>query len=142
MTSHHHQGHQQMSPHGQQQDSGKPATLWVGDIEKWMDENYLAQLFGKTGIVVSTKIIRDRQTNIPVGYGFVQFNNHETAKKVLELYGNATNPATGRTFRLNWGVRNGGGGVGGGSQPGGGPRGGPRGGPNVDSGSSVNISIF
>ena len=86
-------------------DPSKPTTLWVGDIEKWMDENYLAQLFGKAGLVLQAKIIRDRQTNIPVGYGFVQFSNHDTAKKVLELYGNATNPATGRKFRLNWGVR-------------------------------------
>lgn len=87
-------------------DPSRPTTLWVGDIEKWMDENYLAQLFGKTGLVLQAKIIRDRQTNIPVGYGFVQFSDHETAKKVLELYGNATNPGTGRKFRLNWGVRN------------------------------------
>lgn len=108
----HHQVNQQYSQqsndsHSQSEDPNRPTTLWVGDIEKWMDENYLAQLFGKTGIVVSTKIIRDKQTNIPVGYGFVQFSTHETAKKVLELYGNATNPATGRTFRLNWGVKNG-----------------------------------
>lgn len=128
MNPHHHQQHQQS-------DSSKPATLWVGDIEKWMDENYLAQLFGKTGLVVSTKIIRDRQTNIPVGYGFVEFNNHETAKKVLELYGNSTNPATGRTFRLNWGVRNGAGSTPGDRQ--GSHRGGRGGYQDQESGSSV-----
>ena len=90
----------------QKDGSSKPITLWVGDIEKWMDGNYLAQLFGEAGHVLQAKIIRDRQTNIPVGYGFVQFSNYDTAKKVVERYGNATNPATGRKYRLMiWEIR-------------------------------------
>lgn len=80
-------------------------TLWVGDIENWMDENSLKQLFEKSAKVLSVKIIRDRVTNLPLGYGFVEFETHELAAKVLDQLKNATSPLTNRRFRLNWGVR-------------------------------------
>lgn len=79
-------------------------TIWVGDIESWMDEKYLAELFGKSGTVVKVKIIRDKLTNIPIGYGFVEFDSHEVAAKVLELFNGSTHPGTNKPFRLNWGV--------------------------------------
>ena len=31
-------------------------TLWIGDIESWMDENYVANLF--TGVIYFTLIYR------------------------------------------------------------------------------------
>jgi RNA recognition motif-containing protein len=79
-------------------------TLWVGDIEAWMDEQYLTNLFGKSGRVIKVKIIRDKATNLPIGYGFVEFDSHEVAAKVLELFNGSTHPGTNRPFRLNWGV--------------------------------------
>ena len=42
-------------------------TIWIGDIEAWMDENYLNSLFASTGAVVGSKIIRDRNTGLPAG---------------------------------------------------------------------------
>lgn len=38
-------------------------TLWVGDIETWMDENYIVKLFQTTADVSTVKIIRDKSTN-------------------------------------------------------------------------------
>lgn len=70
-------------------------TLWVGDIENWMNEEYLTRLFSKTGAtVVSVKIIKDKATGLPLGYGFVEFNSHEMAAKVLQLLNQSLNPAT------------------------------------------------
>jgi RNA recognition motif-containing protein len=79
-------------------------TIWVGDIEAWMDEKYLAELFGKSGTVVTVKIIRDKITHLPLGYGFVEFDSHQVAAKVLDLFNGSTHPGTNKPFRLNWGV--------------------------------------
>lgn len=69
-------------------------TLWVGDIENWMDENYVANLFSKMGSVLNAKIIRDKSSGAPMGYGFVEFANHEIAARVLQLFNGSTNPGT------------------------------------------------
>lgn len=79
-------------------------TLWVGDVQTWMDESYLRSLFSKTGHIQSVKIMRDKATNQPVGYGFVEFSSHEVAAKVLQLFTGSINPATNKPFKLNWGV--------------------------------------
>jgi RNA recognition motif-containing protein len=57
-------------------------TLWIGDIESWMDENYIMELFQGIAQITSVKLIRDKIKGTPVGYGFVEFPNHEVAKKV------------------------------------------------------------
>lgn len=59
-------------------------TIWVGDIEGWMDENYVSNVFSKIGPVVGVKLIRDKQTGAPMGYGFVEFASHEIAARVLQ----------------------------------------------------------
>ncbi len=77
-------------------------TLWVGDVEQWMDETYLMNAFAHIANVLSVKVIRDKVTMIPSGYGFVEFATHIDALKVLENYNNTTIPSAGRSFRLNW----------------------------------------
>lgn len=42
-------------------------TLWVGDIEQWMDETYIMSCFSHVGEVVSVKLIRDKTTMVPSG---------------------------------------------------------------------------
>ncbi|KAE8728683.1 Polyadenylate-binding protein RBP45A [Hibiscus syriacus] len=47
--------------------SGQPAsadevrTLWIGDLQYYMDENYLLSCFAQTGEVASVKVIRNKQ---------------------------------------------------------------------------------
>ncbi|XP_050246957.1 polyadenylate-binding protein RBP45C-like [Quercus robur] len=48
-------------------------SLWIGDLLPWMEENYLLSCFAHTGEVVSAKVIRNKQTQISDGYGFVEF---------------------------------------------------------------------
>ena len=86
------------------EDHGQVRTIWVGDIESWMDEKYLVDIFGKSGRVVKVKIKRDKFTNVPLGYAFVEFETHEEAAKVLQLFSGSTHPRTNKPFRLNWGV--------------------------------------
>lgn len=77
-------------------------TLWVGDIDRWMDENYIVALFGSAAEVANVKIIRDKMTGLPAGYGFVEFKSHEGAARVLNDFNNVPIPGVGRSFRLNW----------------------------------------
>jgi len=79
-----------------------PRTLWVGDIDQYMDENYLASIFRHIDELTSVKLIRDKQTGLPAGYGFVEFASYETAKNVLESHNGQPIVGTGRFYRLNW----------------------------------------
>ena len=83
-------------------------TLHIGDLDLWMDENYIASLFRKTGGVVNVKIIKSKITGQPQGYGFVEFTSHEMAEKVLITLNGSIIPGTGKTFKLNWGIYGGG----------------------------------
>ncbi|KAJ1298577.1 hypothetical protein BS78_01G464100 [Paspalum vaginatum] len=77
-------------------------TLWIGDLQYWTDENYLYSCFAHTGEVQSVKIIRNKVTSLPEGYGFIEFISHEAAEKVLQTYNGTQMPGTEHTFRLNW----------------------------------------
>lgn len=59
-------------------------SLWMGEIEPWMEESSISSLYAHMASVISVKLIKDKMTGLPSGYGFVEFENHETAKRVLE----------------------------------------------------------
>ncbi|KAG8082211.1 hypothetical protein GUJ93_ZPchr0014g46817 [Zizania palustris] len=77
-------------------------TIWVGDLQYWMDENYLHSCFGPSGEVVTIKVIRNRQTGQSEGYGFVEFYSHGSAEKALQNFTGHMMPNTDRVFKLNW----------------------------------------
>jgi len=52
--------------------------------------------------VVSIKIIRNKLTGQPEGYGFVEFVSHAAAERILQTYNGTQMPGTEQTFRLNW----------------------------------------
>ncbi|KAJ0793116.1 putative RNA recognition motif domain, nucleotide-binding alpha-beta plait domain superfamily [Helianthus annuus] len=52
--------------------------------------------------VLSIKVIRNKATGLPEGYGFVEFASHATAETVLQTYNGTQVPGTELTFRLNW----------------------------------------
>ncbi|KAH7424487.1 hypothetical protein KP509_11G011000 [Ceratopteris richardii] len=80
-----------------QQISGPPSqpsldevkSLWVSDLQFWMDESYLYNCFVHTSEVVSAKVIRNKITSASEGYGFVEFNG-------------TLMPQTEQNFRINW----------------------------------------
>ncbi|KAE9620462.1 hypothetical protein Lal_00019866 [Lupinus albus] len=77
-------------------------TLWIGDLQYWIDESYLSHCFSHTGEVVSIKIIRNKITSQPEGYGFIEFITHAAAERVLVTYNGTQMPGTELNFRLNW----------------------------------------
>ncbi|TYJ26682.1 hypothetical protein E1A91_A07G137300v1 [Gossypium mustelinum] len=77
-------------------------TLWIGDLQFWVDESYLNSCFAHTGELVSIKIIRNKITGQPEGYGFVEFVSHQAAERILQTYNGTPMPGTDQMFRLNW----------------------------------------
>ncbi|MBA0624111.1 hypothetical protein Godav_009511 [Gossypium davidsonii] len=97
--------HLHLNGHAQQGSgggSGENKTVWVGDLYHLMDENYLHSCFASTGEIASIKVIRNKQTGLSEGYGFVEFFSHATAEKVLQSYSSILMPNTDQPFRLNW----------------------------------------
>ncbi|XP_041028300.1 polyadenylate-binding protein RBP45-like isoform X1 [Juglans microcarpa x Juglans regia] len=77
-------------------------TLWIGDLQYWMDENYLFTCFAQSGEVISVKVIRNKLTAQSEGYGFVEFSSRAGAERVLQTYNGTIMPNGGQNFRLNW----------------------------------------
>ncbi|XP_076942127.1 polyadenylate-binding protein RBP47-like [Bidens hawaiensis] len=104
------QQQQQQQPQQQQQHKGTQIqntsednkTIWIGDLQHWMDETYIQSCFAQTGEVASIKLIRNKQTGQSERYGFIEFQSHEAAEKVLQSYNGSMMPNTDQVFRLNW----------------------------------------
>eukprot|EP01095_Lingulamoeba_sp_RSL-Kostka_P015581 TRINITY_DN721_c2_g1_i2.p1 TRINITY_DN721_c2_g1~~TRINITY_DN721_c2_g1_i2.p1 ORF type:complete len:387 (+),score=140.06 TRINITY_DN721_c2_g1_i2:125-1285(+) len=78
-------------------------TLWIGDIDSWMDESYVESLFFAVGNIQQVKIIRDRFSGVGAGYGFVEFIDNYSAQNALEMLNGKPLPnGFGKTYRLNW----------------------------------------
>ncbi|KAK9692363.1 hypothetical protein RND81_09G259200 [Saponaria officinalis] len=88
--------------HHQPQTLEEVRTLWIGDLQIWVDEAYLHSCFLHTGEVLSVKVIRNKITGHPEGYGFVEFVSHAAAERVLQAYNGTPMPGTEQPFRLNW----------------------------------------
>ncbi|XP_058991866.1 tRNA selenocysteine 1-associated protein 1 isoform X3 [Mustela lutreola] len=85
--------------------AGMAASLWMGDLEPYMDENFISRAFATMGeTVMSVKIIRNRLTGIPAGYCFVEFADLATAEKCLhKINGKPLPGATpAKRFKLNY----------------------------------------
>ncbi|KAI8871124.1 hypothetical protein GQ42DRAFT_103870, partial [Ramicandelaber brevisporus] len=88
----------------QQDPSRIASSLWQGNIEDWMTESYIQQIWQALGFVVTVKIIRERpqQQSLHPGYCFVEFGSHQLASMVLATYNGQPIPGTNKVFRLNW----------------------------------------
>jgi RNA recognition motif-containing protein len=89
-------------------------NIYVGNMSFDTGEEDLRQMFGEYGEVTSVRIITDRETGRPRGFGFVEMANDEDAKKAIEEVNGKE--LSGRTLTVNEArpKRQGGGGAGGG----------------------------
>ncbi|XP_062077725.1 polyadenylate-binding protein RBP45C-like [Humulus lupulus] len=77
-------------------------SLWIGDLQQWMDENYILSCFAHTGEAITAKVIRNKQTGLPEGYGFIEFPSRAVADRILQNFNGTIMPNTEQNFRLNW----------------------------------------
>jgi hypothetical protein len=89
----------------------------MGELEPWIDENFVRNLWFQMGEQVSVKMIRDKFSGYahctPIvfganhchssnaGYCFVDFSSPQAAGKALQLNGQPM-PNSQRQFKLNW----------------------------------------
>jgi RNA recognition motif-containing protein len=59
--------------------------LHVGNLPQWMTEEQLKALFSEAGNVVSAKIITDRLTGEPRGFGFVEMGTKVESQKAISM---------------------------------------------------------
>jgi len=76
-------------------------TLWMGELEPWIDENYVRNIWAGFSEHVQVKMIRDKFSGNNAGYCFVDFQTPEAAAKALSLNGQPI-PNSNRPFKLNW----------------------------------------
>ena len=105
----------------------------MGNLPHSMTEEELRTLFSEAGNVASAKIITDRQTGRPRGFGFVEMESKVEGTKAISMLNGRT--VDGRPLQVNearpqqkGGFGGGGGGGRGGYGGGGGRGGGGRGG--------------
>ncbi|XP_030003741.1 tRNA selenocysteine 1-associated protein 1 isoform X2 [Sphaeramia orbicularis] len=80
------------------------STLWMGNLETYMDEKFITRAFSTMGEqVVNVRIIRNKMTGGALGYCFVEMTDEATAERCLrKINGKAlpgANPPT--RFKLN-----------------------------------------
>ncbi|KAJ1957076.1 hypothetical protein IWQ62_005170, partial [Dispira parvispora] len=78
------------------------ATLWMGDVEPWMDQAYLRQVWYNLGEQVNVKVIYNRATGAQANYCFVEFPDMNSCNKAFATYNGTFIPGTQKQFRLNW----------------------------------------
>ncbi|EPY52772.1 RNA-binding protein Csx1 [Schizosaccharomyces cryophilus OY26] len=79
-------------------------TLWMGDLESWMDATYLQQLWASLGEPVNVKVMRSKtaSSDALISYCFVQFASSAAAEHALKKYSDTVIPGAHSLFKLNW----------------------------------------
>ncbi|XP_012562219.1 uncharacterized protein LOC100201184 [Hydra vulgaris] len=104
---------------------GDAGKLYIGQLDYNADERDLEDLFGKYGTVVKVSIIKDRETQRPRGFAFVEFDSEEDAEAAID--GCNGQDVNGRQITVARAKARSGGGGGGGYSSGGSGGGGYRG---------------
>jgi RNA recognition motif-containing protein len=73
-------------------------TLYVGNLPWATTSEELTSYFGEYGEVVSSRIIKERETNRSRGFGFVEVADEDAEKMISELDGKEFN---GRPLTVN-----------------------------------------
>jgi RNA recognition motif-containing protein len=73
--------------------------LFVGSLPYSVTDQDLEDLFKQFGDVTSAKVIFDRETNRSKGFGFVEFDDDDAAKKAVDQLNNSD--MQGRTIVVN-----------------------------------------
>jgi cold-inducible RNA-binding protein len=58
--------------------------LFVGSLPWAVDDQGLEDLFKDFGVVLSAKVIMDRETGRSKGFGFVEFEDDDAAKAAID----------------------------------------------------------
>ncbi len=74
-------------------------NLYVGNLDYGVSSDDLQDLFEEFGVVLSAKVITDRDTKRSKGFGFVEMENDGEAQNAIEELDGAE--YEGRTIKVN-----------------------------------------
>lgn len=84
---------------------GRVGALWIGGLEPYMDEEFLQSAMSMMGesYVVSIKVMTNKFTGEPAGYGFINFDSDQTAIVAMHRLGGKIIPNSNPPvrFKLN-----------------------------------------
>jgi len=87
----------------QTQNSTNLNSLWIGELDNWMDDNYIKNAINNYNIEIkSIKIMKDKNSGASLGYGFIEFEDKETASNALKQLNGQPLPNSNKVFKLNW----------------------------------------
>uniref|UniRef100_A0A7E4ZSI1 Nucleolysin TIA-1/TIAR n=1 Tax=Panagrellus redivivus TaxID=6233 RepID=A0A7E4ZSI1_PANRE len=78
-------------------DEGQPRTLYVGNLDPSVTEEFVCTLFSQIGIVTKTKVIFDTASD---PYAFVEFADHTSAAQALQAMNHRS--LLEREMKVNW----------------------------------------
>jgi RNA recognition motif-containing protein len=76
-----------------------PKKIYVGNMNYDTTEDQLQELFAQHGTILSVNIVRDRYTNRPKGFAFVEMEKEEEANAAISALNNTE--VDGRALRVN-----------------------------------------
>lgn len=79
------------------------ASLYVGDLDKSVNEAQLFEIFNAVGLVGSVRICREMSTRRSLGYGYVNYQKPEDAERALDTLNHK--PIMNRPCRIMWSHR-------------------------------------
>ncbi len=65
-------------------------NIYIGNLPDDFDEAELVELFEEYGSVKKARIIRDRNTKISRGFGFVEIDNRDAGLKAIKDWNNGS----------------------------------------------------
>lgn len=74
-------------------------NIYVGNLPFSTSEEQVREMFEAYGQVASVKLINDRETGRPRGFGFVEMEDDQGAKQAIEALNGAD--CGGRTMKVN-----------------------------------------
>jgi RNA recognition motif-containing protein len=75
-------------------------NIYVGFLPDGFNDELLKEKFAEFGEVVSAKVIKDRDTGLSKGFGFVEMKNQADGQNAIETLKNWVKP-DGRTVKVN-----------------------------------------
>uniref|UniRef100_A0A914UNW9 RRM domain-containing protein n=1 Tax=Plectus sambesii TaxID=2011161 RepID=A0A914UNW9_9BILA len=75
-------------------------SLFVGNLPYHTTADELGHFFSQAGPVVNIRLVSDRETGRPKGFGFCEFESEQAAQKAISTLDGAE--FNGRSIRVNW----------------------------------------
>merc|ERR1740128_63557 len=92
------------SPYHSQEQPARMTSVFVGNIPYGVTEEQLKDIFSEAGPVVSFRIVYDRETGRPKGFGFCEFKDADSAQNAMRSLNGYE--IGGRTLRVDNANRN------------------------------------